>query len=44
MKSMHSRSRQGANRSDAQWYREDLQRRLGREGMISYFSTSGLQY
>jgi len=35
MKSMRFGSWQGANRSDAEWHREDLQRRHGPKGAIS---------
>ena len=38
---MNSRSGQGANHSDTQWYRADLQRRHGREGAISCASICG---
>jgi len=32
---MDSSSRQGANRSDTGWYREDLQRRQGGKDAVS---------
>jgi len=35
MKSMDLFARQGANRSDTQWYREDLQRRMADKDAIS---------
>ena len=44
MKSMHSRARQGANRSNSHSYCEDLQRRHAGEGAISRSDTFGLQY
>jgi hypothetical protein len=44
MKSMRSPVRQGANRSDTQWYREDLQRRMAGEGAISGKRFGGTQY
>ena len=34
----------GANRSDTEWYREDLQRRHRVEDALSCFDTSGAQY
>ncbi|MDH3210154.1 MAG: hypothetical protein OEL91_07230, partial [Burkholderiaceae bacterium] len=37
MKVMNSASWQGANRSDTRTYREDLQRRHGVEGALSWF-------
>jgi hypothetical protein len=44
MKSMHSRARQGANRSNSRSHCEDLQRRHAGEGAISFPDTFGLQY
>ncbi len=41
---MHSLVRLGANRSDTQWYREDLQRRMADEGAISCKRFGATQY
>jgi len=44
MKSMDSPARLGANRSDALWHREDLQRRMAGEDTISCRCFGGTQY
>jgi len=44
MKAMDSAWWQGANRSNTEWYCEDLQRRHRVEDALSCFEISGSQY
>jgi len=44
MKSMDLFARQGANRSDTQWYREDLQRRMADKDAISCKPFGGTEH
>jgi len=44
MKTMDLFARQGANRSDTRWYREDLQRSMADKDTISWQGFGGTQH